>query len=119
MGFINKRQALKLLEDMIQGKGTCVGDCRQVWLRNIGYALKAASNPLKLTVAEHKVMTAKLAEVKTRKKSGVTRKVGKYATRSSPPYPANEHCGQTKKGNDGKMYKSVPDKNGVCRWKLA
>jgi len=41
----------------------------------------------------------------------------KYLNRPSPPHPANKHCGKTKKGNDGKMYKSVPNKNGVCTWK--
>jgi len=41
----------------------------------------------------------------------------KYLDRPSPPHPANENCGKTKKGNDGKMYKSVPNKNGVCTWK--
>jgi hypothetical protein len=59
----------------------------------------------------------KVKSVKQRKK-GDTKKVDKkYATRDSPPYPANEHCGETKKGNDGKLYTSVPDKNKVCRWK--
>jgi len=41
----------------------------------------------------------------------------KYQTRPSPPYPANECCGFTKRGNDGNMYKSVSDKNGVCTWR--
>ena len=40
----------------------------------------------------------------------------KYATRPSPPFPANEHCGESKKGNDGKMYMSIPNKKGICRW---
>lgn len=48
-----------------------------------------------------------------------TRKIDKkYLTRDSPPYPANEHCGETKEGNDGKIYISTPDKNGICKWKL-
>ena len=41
----------------------------------------------------------------------------KYTSRSSPPYPANECCNKVKVGNDGKKYKSSPDKNGTCRWK--
>ena len=40
----------------------------------------------------------------------------KYLTRDSPPYPANDYCGKKKKGNDGNMYLSTPDKNGVCKW---
>lgn len=41
-----------------------------------------------------------------------------YTERPSPPYPANTCCGSVKKGNDGRMYQSVADKNGVCRWIL-
>ncbi len=41
----------------------------------------------------------------------------KYLKRDSPPYPANECCDMTLKGNDGLMYKSTPNKNGVCTWK--
>ena len=40
----------------------------------------------------------------------------KYRSRSSPPYPANNCCGATKKGNDGNTYKSVKASNGICRW---
>ena len=118
MPFINKKQAFKLLDDMIADKENCVGECRQVWLRNIGYALKSDNNPLELTTAEHKKMMAKMEEVKGKKKH-TTRKIEKkYLIRDSPPYPANKHCGETKKGNDGKMYISVADKNKICRWKL-
>ena len=113
MPFINKKQAFQLLDGM--KKGTCAGDCRRIWLRNIQYALKTKSNPLLLTEAERKRMESKVAEVKGKKT--VTRKIDKkYLKRDSPPYPANEYCGQTKKGNDGKMYVSKPDKNNVCRW---
>ena len=117
MPFIDKKQAFELLE--IMEKGTCAKTCRRTWLRNIGYALKTKSNPLKLTSAEHRRMTAKIDQVKGGKKKNTTRKVDKkYLTRKSPPYPANEHCGETKKGNDGNMYSSIPDKNGICRWQL-
>lgn len=40
----------------------------------------------------------------------------KYTSRSSPPYPANKCCGQTKKGNDGSMYVSTRNRSGVCSW---
>lgn len=66
MPFVDKKEAFKLLDDMI--KGTCAGSCRQVWLRNIGYALKTETNPLKLTKTEHKKMVAKILEVKNKKK---------------------------------------------------
>lgn len=118
MPFIDKKQAFKILDDI--KKGVCVEKCRQVWIRNIGYALKTHTNPLELSSAEHKKMTKLLEEIKGKKFSkNTTKKVDKkYLTRDSPPYPANEHCGETKKGNDGKMYVSVPDKNKICRWKL-
>ena len=66
MPFVDKKEAFKLLDDMI--KGTCAGSCRQVWLRNIGYALKPQNNPLKLKKTEHKKMVDKITEVKDKKK---------------------------------------------------
>ena len=41
----------------------------------------------------------------------------KYASRPSPPYHARACRGQTKKGNDGKLYKSIADKSGVYTWR--
>ena len=41
----------------------------------------------------------------------------KYTNRKSPPYPANEYCNKKRKGNDGLMYISRPNKNNVCSWK--
>jgi len=38
----------------------------------------------------------------------------KYMSRKSPPYPANNCCGMTKRGNDGNMYRSSGSKH--CRW---
>jgi hypothetical protein len=40
----------------------------------------------------------------------------RYASRPSPPYPANECCGKVKTGNDGEKYISKRAANGVCRW---
>ena len=120
MPFINKKEAFELLDMMLDGK--CTGSCRSTWLRNIQYALKTDTNPLGLTAVENKRMLKKVEEVKTakgKKQTNKTRKIDKkYSTRPSPPYPANEHCGETMKGNDGRMYTSIPDKNKVCRWKL-
>lgn len=44
----------------------------------------------------------------------------KYTSRPGPPYPANDpHCrGTTKTGNNGQLYVSKPDKNGLYTWKL-
>ena len=43
-------------------------------------------------------------------------KTKKYVTRNSPSYPANKCLGETKKGNDGKMYISKSNVNNVYRW---
>ena len=46
----------------------------------------------------------------------------KYTSRKSPPYPANQCCGDTKKGNDGNEYISVKfsTRSGEhCRWQLS
>jgi hypothetical protein len=41
----------------------------------------------------------------------------KYSKRDSPPYSAQDCKGKQKKGNDGKLYQSEPDKRGIYRWK--
>jgi hypothetical protein len=59
---------------------------------------------------------------KTNKKSVsdivASKRLKKYWNRPVP-YPANQMCGSTVTGQDGNSYKSVPDKNGVCRWQRA
>jgi len=61
--------------------------------------------------------THRKVERSKRMKRGCSRQsTKKYRSRSSPPYPANNCCGATKKGNDGKSYKSVKAANGICRW---
>jgi hypothetical protein len=74
MTFINKRQALKILNDMMAGK--CAGECRSVWLRIIGNAVKkkTTTNPLQLTEGEYKQLVAKIREVKQAKRHNSTRK---------------------------------------------
>lgn len=47
----------------------------------------------------------------------------KYQSRDSPPYPANQCCGQILYGNPkgknkDKRYISKEDKNGTCKWVL-
>jgi hypothetical protein len=42
----------------------------------------------------------------------------KYTSRPSPPYHAGECKDKTLPGNNGKLYKSVPDKRNVYTWKL-
>lgn len=40
----------------------------------------------------------------------------KYTSRRTPSYSANKCKSMKKKGNDGKLYKSVSNKRGVYRW---
>ena len=40
----------------------------------------------------------------------------KYSSRKSPPFPANECCGEIMRGNDGDEYESLPNVRGICRW---
>ncbi len=40
----------------------------------------------------------------------------KYRDRPSPAYPAHECPHQTKLGNDGRVWESVPNAKGVYRW---
>jgi len=42
----------------------------------------------------------------------------KYISRDSPPYPANKCRNEIKEGNDGNIYQSKSNKNGVYRWVL-
>lgn len=64
---------------------------------------------------------------KTKKNNEVKKKVTKKVTkknvitnakknRPSPSVSATKFCGKKKRGNDGNMYISKPNKNGVCRW---
>lgn len=41
----------------------------------------------------------------------------KYKMRPSPPYPAQERQNEILMGNDGNKYISLPDKNGIYKWK--
>lgn len=43
-------------------------------------------------------------------------KTKKYRLRDSPPYSATDCPGKTMKGNDGFMYTSKADKNGIYKW---
>jgi hypothetical protein len=46
----------------------------------------------------------------------IEQKTKKYRSRGSPPYSAMDCKGYSKKGNDGAMYISKPDKRGIYRW---
>jgi hypothetical protein len=129
MPFIkNYKEAFDVLKSIETGK--CAGRCRRIWMTNLKNALKTKTNPLKLTMSERKNMTKKMNSLKGKRininktqkpktqKNQTTKKTkNKYKIRNSPPYSANENCNKIMIGNDGKKYKSVPNKNGVCTWR--
>jgi len=119
MPFVNKIGAFKLLREIENGK--CSGDCRSSWLRNLKYALKTKTNLLNLTTIERQLMKKQIKNISgTRIKPKTTnhkKTQKKYTDRKSPPYSANDYCNKKKKGNDGLMYISKPNKNKVCSWK--
>lgn len=78
---------------------------------------KSPKAPKKLAKKANSPKAPKKASPKKDKARGCTAQTtAKYASRPSPPYPANECCGQTFKGNDGNYYVSKADKNGTCKW---
>jgi hypothetical protein len=109
MIIFDKPGAKKMLKSITTG--TCAGKCRTIWLLQIKRALKSKTNPLNLTEKERLDFEKKLEQVKGGKLA-----TKKYANRPSPAFPANDFCGKKKKGNDGNMYLSKPNKNGICRW---
>jgi len=112
MTFIrNYNGAMQILAEI--GTGSCKGNCKTVWMRNIKYALKSKTNPLQLTKSQRKSISAKINHTKR----PTTKTLKKYINRKSPPYPANKNCNKQMVGNDGNMYISNPNKNNVCSWK--
>ena len=117
MGFVHGYNgAMRILASI--GNGKCSGTCKSIWMRNIRYALKTKTNPLKLTATQRRSLTQKVNGLSGSKSTAsVNKTLKKYKERKSPPYPANENCGKRMKGNDENMYESRANKNGVCSWK--
>jgi hypothetical protein len=66
--------------------------------------------------AEKKKVTAAPKKKKAEKKCEKQNEP-KYLHRDSPPFPANAcPLGQIKEGNDGEMWITKANKNGVKRW---
>ncbi len=67
-----------------------------------------------------KVVKAKSPKVSKKESLGcVERHEKKYQERNSPSYSAQDCPGEILRGNDGQMYESRANKNGVYAWKLA
>ena len=87
-------------------------------MRNIKYALKSKTNPLKLDKQQRKSITEKIKNVSG--KNGInkhSKPLKKYKNRNLPTFPVNENCNKKMKGNDGNMYISQANKNNICSWK--
>ena len=108
MAFIHSFGGAKMVLRSIK-KGTCAGKCRSGWLKTIKYAIRSSKNPLKLTKEEKIELKNMIKEI-----SG--KRIKPAGKRPSPSESAKLYCGKKKKGNDGNMYISKRDKNGVCRW---
>jgi hypothetical protein len=56
---------------------------------------------------------------KSRKRKSKCKKssIKKYRSRPGPPYPAQNCQYSIRAGNDGNIYRSIPNKNGVFSWK--
>lgn len=117
MAFIHGYNgAMQILSEI--GTGSCNGKCKQVWTRHIRRAINVKTNPLKLTQKQRKTLSNRLKQVSPRNAAANhSTTLKKYKERGSPPFPANKHCGKKKVGNDGVMYLSTPNKNGVCAWR--
>jgi hypothetical protein len=129
-----KRQAPKSRKTSVKrkpssnpvGRKTSVG-------RKKSISRKPSSNSVgrKTSVGRKKSTQSKSRGISMTHKAGCTYKKGKctcrkwrkgqshlkkYLNRPSPPFPANKHCGKVKRGNDGKMWVSVKNVKGICRW---
>ena len=59
MPFISSYNgAMKILSEI--GTGTCKGRCKSTWVRNLKYALKTKTNPLRLDKRQRKTLTEKI-----------------------------------------------------------
>lgn len=82
--------------------------------KSVAKPKKSVVKPKK-SVAKPKKSVAKKTVVKEAR--GCTlQTVKKYQDRPSPPYPANECHDERMTGNDGLLYVSKGDKNGIYKW---
>lgn len=97
--------------------GECNGICRTDWLRAYKKELTRKSGSKQWTASQKKTISRRIEKIL--KKTPSKAMTQKHRKNPEPPYPADIFCESIQiTGNDGKLYESVPDKNGVCRWKL-
>jgi hypothetical protein len=83
----------------------------------VGKSLLSAKKSSKKSVRNS---SKKSSKKKPAAKSCIRQTTAKYhkTTRKSPPYPANQCHGKSLYGNDGNMYVSVSNVNGIYTWRL-
>ena len=74
---------------------------------------KSSKTPKKSSLS----LKSKKSKLKREKYSASMLKWKKYTSRKSPGFPANHHCGEVRRGNDGNLWESRMNKNGICAWK--
>jgi len=78
---------------------------------------RSRSRAARAARAARSARAARAARSGSRRGRCVRQTSARYTTRGSPPFPANRCCGETKKGNDGTMYRSIPNTRGICTWR--
>ena len=95
----------------------------RLYVKNLVRKMRAAGSPLRgeyYPVAHVQSVVEVVggpAPVVKNRRACVEQTSKKYVTRPGPPFPANQCAGQTKVGNDGKSWKSIPNVNDVFQWK--
>ena len=97
---------------IIQAKNKGKGEAYKKYLKN--WKPPPDTKLLYLDKTKKKWTFIKPKKTKNNKMNNKTLK--KYNNRPSPSSSANKNCGKTMKGNDGNMYISKANKNGICRW---
>jgi len=127
--------ASRLFNDMTAGHGATAAGALALTplVLFLGYKTVAAfkrrlksASPTELKTIAKKIERApssvleQLAAAKPGR-SGKQAHLSKYRNRPSPPYAANDSSnrGKTRKGNDGRSYRSKRASNGVYRWVVA
>jgi hypothetical protein len=78
---------------------------------------KKSASKAKKSVVRTKKSASKPKKSVTKAARGCTEQsTKKYQDRPSPPYPANECHNKRMTGNDGLLYVSQGNKNGVYKW---
>jgi len=79
---------------------------------------KEILNSLKKKLSPKKSSPKKSSPKKSNPSDCVIQTSKKYTTRKSPPYPANKCRGKILRGNDGNMYRSASNINGIYTWRI-